>query len=125
MSGEELDKKLKDAGYVLADIARQLGVPPQSVNQTLNAKDVKSGFLEDLCRVLNKDMSFFYGDASISSVDDEVKRLREENAVLKAELARQHDVHLPAKDSKVYNLWMKFMQITMEMQELYKEEKER
>ena len=27
MSGEELDKKLKDAGYVLADIARMLGVP--------------------------------------------------------------------------------------------------
>ncbi len=125
MSGEELDKKLKGAGYVLADIARQLGVPPQSVNQTLNAKDVKSGFLEDLCRVLNKDMSFFYGDASTSSVDDEVKRLREENAILKAELSSRNDVNLPAKDSRIYNLWMKFMQITMEMQELYKEEKER
>ena len=70
-------------------------------------------------------MSFFYGDASTSSVDDEVKRLREENAVLKAELARQDNVRMPTKDSKVYNLWMKFMQITVEMQELYKEEKER
>ena len=125
MSGEELDKKLKDAGYVLADIARQLGVPPQSINQTLNAKDVKSGFIEDLCRILNVDIGFFYGDVSKSTSNDELEHLREENAILKAELARQHDIHMPTKDSKIYNLWMKFMQITMEMQELYKEEKER
>jgi len=125
MTGDELKKKIKETGVTQAEIARRLNVIPEVVGQKFEAKDIKTGFLEDLCRVLNKDMSFFYGDASTSSVDDEVKRLREENAVLKAELSRRNDVNLPTKDSKVYNLWMKFMQITMEMQELYKEEKEK
>lgn len=125
MTGEELKKKLDAVGISYAEVARKLGVFPQSFNKTLKANDVGSGTLEKIGKILDKDMSFFYGDISTSTPDDELERLREENAVLKAELARQHDVNLPAKDSKVFNLWMKFMQITMEMQELYKEEKER
>lgn len=73
MSGEQLDKIITDAGYVKAEIARLLGVPPQSLNQTLNAQDIKSGFLEDLCRVLGKDMSFFYGGAAESKPAQEEK----------------------------------------------------
>lgn len=127
MSGEDLDKRLKEAGYVLADVARLLGVPPQSVNQSLNAKDIKSGFLEDLCRVLGKDMSFFYGN---NADESEVKCLRKENEELrreifelKRELTRMQDPDLESKNNKIYRLWMKFMEITEEMQELYKEEK--
>lgn len=63
--------------------------------------------------------------ASSNPVDDEVIRLREEVRRLKDELTRMSDPNLKEKENKVYNLWMKFMQITMEMQELYKEEKER
>ena len=133
MSGKELDKKLKSAGYVLADVARLLGVAPQSINQTLNAKDVKTGFLEDLCRVLDKDMSFFY-DIPKAGIDKEfetvnemqeaIEALQHENSELKVELIRLKNLKLPAKDSRVYNLWMKFMEITCEWQEMYKEEKE-
>lgn len=217
MSGEELDKKLKNAGYVLADVARLLGVPPQSINQTLNAKDVKSGFIEDLCRVLDKDISFFYSvkpegvmegkfeelrklaisndnqldsgskrvngwmnEADVieriklaskrfpieapagidkghllvntvlriinsypnlsaewlmtgtgemllpvvgANVNEEIVSLKAKNEELQKELARLESIKFPTKDSKVYNLWMKFMDITSEMQELYKEEK--
>lgn len=133
MSGEYLDKKLKDAGYVLADVARQLGVPPQSINQTLNAKDIKSGFLEDLCRVLGKDMSFFYDipskrgtgeeDETVTGMRKTIETLQQENSLLQAELLRLKNLKLPTKDSRVYNIWMKFMEITIEMQELYKEEK--
>jgi transcriptional regulator with XRE-family HTH domain len=127
MSGEELDRKLKDAGYVMADIARLLGVPPQSINQSLNAKDIKTGFLEDLCRVLGKDMSFFYGAADGNSL---VNQLRQENSELKNEirdLKRELSMYSnpdEAKNGKIYKLWMKFMDITAEMQEMYKEEKE-
>lgn len=124
MSGEELDKKLKDAGYVLADVARLLGVPPQSLNQTLNAKDVKSGFLEDLCKALGKDMGFFYG-ISVTNPNEEMKELRKENEKLKKQIDILSNIPSPSKESKVYKLWMKFMEITSEMQELYKEEKER
>ena len=123
MTGEELKKKLDAVGISYAEVARKLGVFPQSFNKTLKANDVGSGTLEKISKILGKDMSFFYGDVSTFTSDDEVERLREENAVLKAELSRKNDVHMPTRDSKVYNLWMKFMQITMEMQELYKEEK--
>lgn len=118
MSGEELDKKLKGAGFVLADIARLLGVAPQSINQALNAKDVKSGFLEDLCRVLNVDMSFFY-----SSTNSELERLRKENQELREELYRRKDHKMPEAESEVYRLWMEHMHITEKMQELFKSQK--
>lgn len=57
--------------------------------------------------------------------NDEIELLREENTNLNKELERLKTLKLPTKDSKVYNLWMKFMDITSEMQELYKEEKEK
>ena len=119
---------MKDAGYVLADIARLLGVSSQSVNQSLNAKDIKSGFLEELCRVLKKDMSFFYGypdgESAIKGLRQENEELKKEVEELKRELARTQDPNLESKNGRIYKLWMKFMDITEEMQELYKEEKE-
>ena len=120
MSGEELKQKLKDAGYTQAEIARRLEVVPQSVIQTLEAKDIKTGFLEDLCRVLNVDMSFFYK----IDTDSELTKLREENTSLKAEVARLNGPNHSEKENRVYNIWMKFMEVTAEMQELYKEKEE-
>lgn len=147
MTGEQLDKKLKDSGYVLADVARLLNVPPQSLNQTLNAKDIKSGFLEDLCRVLGKDMSFFYesneesvpeGYSVADNFKDGVKdmlhlqkrigQLLEENQRLRDELSRRNDPDHSSKESEVYRLWMehmrlseKLMNITDRMRELYQQ----
>lgn len=133
MSGEELKNKLKGEGISQIEIARLLGVSQQSVNQSLDAKDIKSGFLEDLCRVLGKDMSFFYNisfkpvnndeEETFAGMRKAIEQLQQENSTLKVELARLKNLKLPTKDSKVYNLWMKFMDITSEMQELYKEEK--
>lgn len=137
MSGEELNKKLKNAGIVLADVARQLGVPPQSINQTLNAKDIKSGFIEDLCRVLDKDISFFYGgEASTSGKDvsrllDQIHTLEGEIKRLKDELRMKDDPEQPSKESEVYRLWMEHMrlceqeiELSNRMHELYKSQKE-
>lgn len=133
MSGEELKKKLKSAGISQAEIARRLGVVPQSVIQTLEAKDIKSGFIEDLCRVLDKDISFFYGGVTSASQDPtedikilkkQVLALQEENSKLKNELTRMNDPEHPKKESEVYLLWMEQMKITERMQELYKKEKE-
>lgn len=63
------------------------------------------------------------GQDDRNSSINEIEALKEENATLKKELERLKTLKLPTKDSKVYNLWMKFMDITSEMQELYKEEK--
>lgn len=133
MSGEELKKKLDGLGISQAEIARRLGVVPQSVIQTLEAKDIKSGFIEDLCRVLDKDISFFYGGVTSASQDPtedikilkkQILALQEENSKLKNELTRMNDPEHPKKESEVYLLWMEHMKITERMQELYKKEKE-
>lgn len=118
MSGEELKKKLKDAGYTQAEVARKLGVVPQSIIQTLEAKDIKTGFLEDLCRVLNVDMGFFYEINSSSVSGDANKELRKqlndalsENALLKLKLKHQSDPDKAHKESEIYQLWMEHMKI--------------
>lgn len=131
MSGEELKKKLDAAGISQAEISRKLGVIPQSVNQSLAAKDVKSGFIESLCRAFELDASFFYGGESsmseeyVSRLLDQIHTLEDEIRRLKSELRMKEDPEQPTKESEVYRLWMKQMEITERMQELYKSQKER
>lgn len=62
MSGETLRSLLLENKYVLSDVAKKCNTSQQAFNNILNAKDVKSGTLEKLCRVLNVDMWFFYPD---------------------------------------------------------------
>lgn len=127
MKGSELKKKLDTIGVSQAKLAEMMGVFPQSFNKTLQADDVKSGFLEKLCQVLGKDMSFFYDGAASSSTDDELKaeveRLREENKNLRIELSQAKDPEQPRKESEVYRLWMEHMRITEKMQELFESQK--
>ena len=56
--------------------------------------------------------------------NNEVENLLKENSKLKLELSRMKRPDLKDKNEKIYNLWMKFMDVTSEMQELYKGEKE-
>ena len=137
MSGEELKKKLEAIDMSFAKMAELMGVFPQSFNKTLQADDVKSGFIEKLARVLNKDLAFFY-DMPASSQNDEVARLRdqvarlqEENEQLKEELRMMKDPFLPKKESEVYRLWMELMKLSEQqmalsdrMRELYQKQKE-
>lgn len=127
MKGSELKKKLDKLNVSQAKLAEMMGVFPQSFNKTLQADDVKSGFLEKLCQVLGKDMSFFYDGAASSSTNDdlkaEVERLREENKNLRIELSQAKDPEQPRKESEVYRLWMEHMRITEKMQELFESQK--
>ena len=69
MSGEELRKRLTDGGYTVNSIAKLLGKKSQDISQILNkTADIKTGFLEELCRVLKVDMTFFYGGSEFLSV---------------------------------------------------------
>ena len=127
MKGSELKKKLDKLNVSQAKLAEMMGVFPQSFNKTLQADDVKSGFLEKLCQVLGKDMSFFYDGAASSSTNEdlkaEVERLREENKNLRIELSQAKDPEQPRKESEVYRLWMEHMRITEKMQELFESQK--
>ena len=144
MSGKELKEKLKEAGITQAEIARRLGVIPETIAQALTAKDIKTGFLEDLCRVFDKDISFSYG-GNLSKTTDElehskdtikhlleaVEQLQEENSRLKAEIIHLKDPNHNSKESEVYQLWMGYMKLEEKrvdfhnrMQELFKKQKE-
>lgn len=130
MSGEELKKKLEAIDMSFAKMAELMGVFPQSFNKTLQADDVKSGFIEKLARVLNKDLAFFY-DMPASSSNEEIVRLKKENERLKEELCMMKDPEQPKKESEVYRLWMEHMKLSEQqmalsdrMRELYQKQKE-
>lgn len=61
MTGKSVKDKLLNSGYVLADVAKEMGIIPQSLNSLLQANDIKTGVLENIARAINKNVYFFYG----------------------------------------------------------------
>lgn len=62
MTGAELKERLSTTHISLSEIARRIGVSPQSLNSIFNSEDVKSGVLEKLSKALDVPIVFFYGD---------------------------------------------------------------
>lgn len=62
MNGKDLKSRILDAKVPLATIADDLGVTAQSLNSTFHVKDVRSGTIEKIAKVLNKPVSYFYGE---------------------------------------------------------------
>ena len=60
MTGKELKEKLYNAKVTQADLAKKLQMSTQAMSQTLNAADIKTGFLEKVCEAIGVNMSFFY-----------------------------------------------------------------
>lgn len=68
MSGKDLKDFLVSHGVVLSELAKMLGFEnDQRLHSALRAADVRSGLLEKIAEVLNKNVCFFYGDSSIDS----------------------------------------------------------
>lgn len=65
MRGEELKEKLKQEGIMLSELARLLGFEnDQRLHSALKANDVRSGLIEDIARVLDKNVSWFYPETT-------------------------------------------------------------
>ena len=60
MTGEELKTILVRNGLQQKDIAEKLEMSQQNFAASLKVRDVKSGFLEQICDALNVPMNFFY-----------------------------------------------------------------
>ena len=114
MTGEELKKRLKTTGRPIAEIARELGVLPQSLGQALCAKNVKTDLVENLSRVLNLPVSFFYGeeaggtalangDSSVAAINSSVTV--ENSEVLKERVKRLEE--LLAEKERLIQVLMK------------------
>ena len=61
MSGQELRQKLNNTGISLSELAVMMKTSQPNLSQKLDASDIKTGFIEELCNILNKDLYFIYG----------------------------------------------------------------
>lgn len=80
MTGEELKQKIKATGVSITEIAKRLNISQQSLSQALKAADIKTGLVEDVSRVLDKPIAFFFskeasGTLSVSSVSSDKESL--------------------------------------------------
>ncbi|MDE6493102.1 MAG: hypothetical protein K2O66_03730 [Bacteroidales bacterium] len=91
MKGEDLKKKLRDAGFQLSEIANLLGFDnDQRLHSALRSDDIKTGLIEKIAEATNKSVCFFYNETSpdqsvLTSVLQEKEKtiaLLEENAAL-------------------------------------------
>lgn len=62
MTGEQLKRILYTAGIPQTELAKKLGTSQQNLYAVLKSQDIKTGFLERLCEVLDVKMAFFYPD---------------------------------------------------------------
>lgn len=114
--------------------AEMIGTTYQTLyNIIYKDSDFKVSLLEKIAKYFNVSVGFFFDEENgvtddkmlgNKDLEEQVIRLREENNKLKTELTRLNNPNLSQKENRIYNLWMKFMEVTSEMQELYKENEE-
>ena len=59
MTGEELKKKLLDAGFFPGQLAKKLNISHQSMYAKLARNDIRLGFIEQLCEVTGLQLADF------------------------------------------------------------------
>lgn len=64
MKGIQVKEKLLNNGYVLAEVAKNMGIIPQNLQSLLAAEDIKTGVLETIAKAISKSVYFFYEDNS-------------------------------------------------------------
>ena len=67
MTGDELKYILAHTHLQFKDLASELDMSQQNFSKALKVSDVKTGFLEKLCDVLDVSMDFFYNGTKYAS----------------------------------------------------------
>lgn len=70
MKGVQVKEKLLKSGYVLADVAKNMGIIPQNLQSLLAAEDIKTGVLENIATAISKSVYFFYDDDNDTSKEE-------------------------------------------------------
>lgn len=68
MTGKDVKTKLLASGYILADVAKGMGIIPQTLNSLLQANDIKTGVLENIAKSINKSIYFFFESIETPSI---------------------------------------------------------
>lgn len=62
MKGQKIKEILRQEGITLSEVASLLGFDnDQRLHSALKSDDIKSGLIEEIARVTNKSVGFFYG----------------------------------------------------------------
>lgn len=67
MDGEVIKSKLREMKISVSEVARRMGVAQQNLASCLNAKDVKSGVIEDIAAAVGTSPSFFYSSGDVTN----------------------------------------------------------
>ena len=106
-------------------LAKRLNKSKQAIYDMLEKKDLNTSILRELAEIFKVPVTYFLtdGEEILLNSQEEVDSMRMEITSLKNEIERLRVLKFPTKDSRVYDLWMKFMDVTFEMQKLYIDEK--
>ena len=117
MTGERLKEILAKYKVSQSEIAKQLGMSHQSLNQMLSASDIKTGLVERIAKVLNVSISSLYGED------------KEQNAIAtgNGNVAGNNNVvgNVTIGDATVLQERVKFLEQQVKDKESLLEEKER
>lgn len=114
MKGEEIKQKVKQSGKTFAEIARLMGIRPQTLTIIFASEDVKTGSLERIADAMGVPVTYFYdenGNGSISAsghamvAHRDVNNNSEERSVLVlAEQLSTKDKQIGIKDQQIDRL---------------------
>lgn len=119
-----------------AGFARLIDISPAALGNWLNRETMDVEKIYNHCEDVSGDwllsgkgeMLLSKRNVNTQNVNDDLlkenEQLRDELKDLRLRMKLMSDPEKSAKDGRVYRLWMKFMDITEEMQDLYREEKE-
>lgn len=62
MNGGELKEQLLKLEPTLIEVAKKLEISKQTLDSRLSTADVKTGFIEQLSKIYNQPISFFFGE---------------------------------------------------------------
>ena len=92
MTGDKLKTILRQTGLSMAEISRRLGVIPQNLDVYLRSNDIKTGLLERLAEILDKDISWFYSGEPFGVQSSSISvNMNDENAALVAQLREKDE----------------------------------
>ena len=69
MEGQKIKDVMRQKKMTNAELARRLGVSPQTLSAALQVEDVKTGLLERIAAILGEPVTYFYtGESSGTAV---------------------------------------------------------
>ena len=92
MTGEELKKAIKDAGFTISEFAEMLGMSQQSLSARLSRKSVRADFAERVIMTIHEKgnkmigLQNAIGEHITQKIDKDQSGLRRENELLRQQL---------------------------------------